>query len=120
MFKFGGGRKRWFLVAAGLVCAAVVGVVLVFRRRGVLPEPPPSGPRSFDGPSTSLRQTIVVPALDSPIPEGKSALWCASFQLAWDRLMKDVAKGPVEVQNAETVARRLNGAAYPEASLDPK
>jgi hypothetical protein len=76
-------------------------------------------PRSFDGDSSALTQTVIVPTLDTPIPQGKSAIWCSSFQLAWNRLKEDVAKGPVLVQNAETVADRLNRAQASEADLDP-
>ncbi|HEV2950204.1 MAG TPA: hypothetical protein VGX70_22690, partial [Gemmataceae bacterium] len=43
-------------------------------------------PLSFDGKSEALQQTIMVPTLDTPIPEGKSAIWCVSFQIAWNRL----------------------------------
>jgi hypothetical protein len=35
---------------------------------------------SFDGPSQDLNNTIVVPSLERPVPDGKSALWCATFQ----------------------------------------
>src|SRR5262249_28386394 len=54
--------------------------------------------------------TVVLPTLDTPIPEGKSALWCASFQMAWERLKRDVTKGPVRLTDAEEVTRRLNDA----------
>ena len=74
---------------------------------------------SFDGDSSALTQTVIVPTLDTPIPQGKSAIWCSSFQLAWNRLKDDLAKGPVKVQNAETVADRLNRAQASEADLDP-
>jgi hypothetical protein len=121
MFNFSRGKSRWFLfAAAGLVCAAAVLVAVAVRRLNPADDPPASRPRSFDGRSTSLRQTIVVPTLETAIPEGRSAIWCASFQLAWDRLKKDVAKGPVEVQNAGTIVARLNGAEYPQTNLDEK
>jgi hypothetical protein len=65
---------------------------------------------SFDGTSDELRDSIVVPTLDTPIPDGKSAIWCASFQLAWNRLRDDVAKGPIQLANAQPIADRLNRA----------
>ena len=76
-------------------------------------------PKSFDGESSALTQTVVVPTLDTPIPQGKSAIWCSSFQLAWNRLKDDLAKGPVQVKGAQTVADRLNRALVSEADLDP-
>jgi hypothetical protein len=118
MFNFAGGKWRWYAIAAaGLGCAAAV--LLVWWRLNRSVEDDSSEARSLDTASTSLRETVIVPTLDSPLPEGKSAIWCASFQLAWDRLKKDVADGPVEVQNAEAVAARLNAAEFPEGNLDP-
>jgi hypothetical protein len=76
-------------------------------------------PRSFERDSSALAQTVIVPTLDTPIPQGRSAIWCSSFQLAWNRLKDDLAKGPVQVQNAQTVADRLNRAQASEADLDP-
>ena len=63
---------------------------------------------AFTGDSRNLQQSVVVPTLDSPLPEGKNVIWCASFQMAWDRLKDDVAGGPVRVENAEALATRLN------------
>ena len=55
---------------------------------------------AFNSDSDRLERTAFVPTLDTPIPDGKSAVWCASFQLAWDKLKEDVIKGPVEITNA--------------------
>jgi hypothetical protein len=63
---------------------------------------------TFEGDSDELGQTVVVPTLDTPIPHGQSAVWCASFQLAWDKLKSDVVKGPVAITNAKVVCDRLN------------
>jgi hypothetical protein len=60
-----------------------------------------------------------VPTLDTPVPEGNNAIWCSSFQLAWNRL-KEVAKGPIQLANAAAVADRLNQAEGTEADLDGK
>jgi hypothetical protein len=79
----------------------------------------PADPPPWEGPSTALKRTVVVPTLDTPIPEGKSAVWCASFQAAWNRLKEDVAKGPVLLEGAEEVADRLNRAEPPGADLAP-
>jgi hypothetical protein len=65
---------------------------------------------TFSGDSRNLQQSAVVPTLDSPLPEGKNVIWCATFQMAWDRLKNDVAGGPVRVTNAEALADRLNRA----------
>jgi hypothetical protein len=73
---------------------------------------------SFDGNSENLRQTVIVPTLDTPIPDGKSAIWCASFQMAWNKLSDDVGKGPIKIQGAEAIADRLNRAEQSEDDLD--
>jgi hypothetical protein len=123
MLSFGTGKRKWFrITAAALICAGVVLVIVHFLKTPVVKTPgnrTSSSAGSFDGPSTSLEQTVIVPTLDTPLPEGKSAVWCASFQLAWDRLKKDVAKGPLKMENAQVVADRLNSAEYPEDGLDP-
>jgi hypothetical protein len=67
-------------------------------------------PLSLDGSSDQLRHTVVVPTLDAPIPERNSAIWCASFQLAWNALVDDVVKEPIRLENAQSIADRLNNA----------
>jgi hypothetical protein len=74
---------------------------------------------SFDGTSDRLEQTVIVPTLDSPVPAGKSAIWCASFQLAWNRLKDDVAKEPLQLTNAQPIADRLNRTNHSEADVGP-
>src|SRR5262245_33341852 len=46
-----------------------------------------AGP-SFAGPSSDLQQTIIVPTLESPMPPGKSVIWCATLPMAWQELEK--------------------------------
>src|SRR5262245_61995271 len=94
------------LIPAILLAAAVIvaGVVLLPRvwpgnpnvehrpdRPSVRQEPE----RVFAGSSDRLQRTAILPTLDSPIPGGKSAIWCISLQLAWNVLKDDVAGGPV-------------------------
>lgn len=99
--------KRLAILAAGLLLVVgLVGTCLWSRpKRPPLPTLPPGPLREVQP-----KATVVVPTLDTPIPEGKSALWCASFQMAWERLQKDVTKGPVRLAGGEEVARRLNDA----------
>jgi hypothetical protein len=111
-------RRRWFCLAAA--AAAAIGIVSWYLAKAVLfnePYDPP--PLSFDGSSDRLQQTVIVPDLDSPIPEGKSAIWCGSFQLAWNRLKDDVAKEPLQLSNAQPIADRLNRADLSEDDVGP-
>ncbi len=73
---------------------------------------------AFDGDSKQLTATVVVPTLDTPLPDGKNAIWCGSFQIAWDRLKNDVSGGPIQVAGAEAVAARLNAGELPPDVLD--
>jgi hypothetical protein len=69
----------------------------------------PAG-RTFDGVSATLKKTVILPTLDTPIPEGKSAIWCGTFQMAWNQLKQDVTKGPIQLAKAVETANRLNHA----------
>ena len=65
--------------------------------------------------SADLTKTAVVATLDCPMPEHKNVIWCATFQMAWDKLAEDVIGGSVNVVGAEDLAARLN-----QARFDPK
>ena len=97
-----------FLLA---VAVGAITTFLLLRPGNVAQSEGSASKLSFDGDSSELKQTAFVPTLDTPIPDGKSAVWCASFQLAWDKLKSDVVKGPVEITNAEVVCDRLNKSA---------
>jgi hypothetical protein len=73
------------------------------ERRGIRPE--------------KLSATILAPTPSEPIPQGKNALWCATFQLAWDRLKNDVVKAPIVVEGSEPLCAALNGSPIAEADL---
>ena len=69
-------RRRWIGVIVALI--AVVVVVRWYINKG---RPYTASALSFDDSSDHLRQTVIVPTLDSPIPDGKSAIWCNRFNL---------------------------------------
>jgi len=73
-------------------------------------------PRAVD--SADLKQTSVVATLDCPVPEHRNAIWCSTFQMAWDRLKDDIIGEPVEVLGADELAARLNQAKVSEADLE--
>jgi hypothetical protein len=76
----------------------------------------PPAKRTFDAPSATLKKTAIVATLDTPIPEGKSAMWCGSFQMAWNQFKQDLTKGPILLQRAITTAKRINDA--PQSAND--
>src|SRR5262245_44053703 len=114
------GTNRWLWYCIAAVAVVSIGIVLWYFTRDRLfngsYNPPPM---SFDDTSDRLQQTVIVPALDSPIPEGKSAIWCVSFQLAWNRLKDDVAKEPLQLTNAQPIAAGLNKADHSEDDVGP-
>jgi hypothetical protein len=102
------------------MAVAAIGIASwYFMPGGLFNGPYKPSPISFDSTSDRLQQTVIVPTLDSPIPEGKSAIWCVSFQLAWNRLKDDVAKEPLQLTNAQPIADRLNKADHSEEDVGP-
>jgi hypothetical protein len=96
-------RVGWRYFWIGCALAVCLSGFIYWRQFGAArPEPG----RSFDRSSDSLSQTAILPTLDTPIPGGKSAVWSASFQFAWNRLKSDVLKGPVVIRGAETMPER--------------
>ena len=116
-------RKQLSLFAFLLSSAVLLGLlnVYVWVERRTLPkgsdlEAPET--LSFDGPSEGLKNTIVVPTLERPVPDAKSALWCATFPMAWHELAKTAPTQTVEVEGAEEICRELSRA--PKAELEPE
>jgi hypothetical protein len=77
---------------------------------------------SFNGNSDELRQTQIVPTLDTPIEKGKNAIWCTSFLSSWKVLQQDIAGEPVQLEGAKRHCAPLNEAddprnAIPEGAL---
>ena len=111
-------RCRFSLRVFGctLLAAYLLGIA------GCGPEEPRSEPYetqrpSYSGSSAELSQTIVVGTLDEQIPNNKNAIWCASFQLAWNKLKDDIIKAPVELDAGAEFADRLNRSEVTEQDL---
>jgi len=105
-------------------------VVPANRRDSILVHDPPAlSPISYlaDTPrpiaavdSRSLKQTAVVATLDCPLPEHKNVIWCSTFQMAWDRLKRDVIGEPIQLPEAQDLAGRLNHSEYPADSIEER
>src|SRR2546428_14179201 len=76
-----------------------------------------SAPISFGGSSKELKATEVLGTLDTPVPQDKNAIWCASFQAAWKALEQDLAGEPVELEGSPGVAKLLNDAPDPRPQM---
>lgn len=107
-------RRMWYGVVAATLLVGV-SVALWYHWKGSASDGPAP---ALSGTSDAFPMTALVPTLDTPIPKGKSAIWCSSFQLAWNRLKDEVAKGPVQLTNAQTVADRLNNAEQTDGDLN--
>jgi hypothetical protein len=70
--------------------------------------------------SKSLRQTAVVATLDCPLPEHNNAIWCSTFQMAWDKLKADIIGEPIELLGAVALASRLNRRPFPTRDIEPQ
>jgi hypothetical protein len=116
-------RKPWvgFVILLTLCCALAsldAYVWLAFSARPLPPGGDLEAPTelSFDDTSDKLKETIFLPTLERPIPDGKSAIWCATAPMAWQELEKAVKK-PVDVMGAAEICRELRET--PDAKLEP-
>jgi hypothetical protein len=75
---------------------------------------------TFSGNSESLKQTVIVPTLDTPCPPNKNVIWCSSFQLVWNEVRDNVIGAPLKVIGAEETVARLNAAQQSNSDFDPK
>ena len=62
-----------------------------------------------------LAQTAVVATLDCPLPPHKNVIWCATFQMAWDKLKDDIIGEPILLHDGPEMVHRLNATPF---SLD--
>jgi hypothetical protein len=68
--------------------------------------------------SNDLTQTAFVATLDSNLPANKNVIWCATFQMAWDKLKNDIIKEPVKLIDAQDLANQMNRSEFPPENLD--
>lgn len=68
--------------------------------------------------SNALQQTVIVPTRDCPLPQQRNAIWCATFQMAWDQYKAKFTGGPIVLHGAEQLANRLNNNPFPLDSLE--
>ena len=88
----------------------------IWRNIGRLPEP--KTPPAFVGNAQTLKETTVVPTLETPLPQGKNVIWCASLQLAWDSLKKNVVGEPIKIKGVEELVEKLNAGEFPANALE--
>lgn len=70
--------------------------------------------------SKSLKETAVVATLDCPLPEHKNAIWCSTFQMAWDKFKTGLIGEPIRIHGAQELVDRLNRAEFPVGNIEEK
>jgi hypothetical protein len=111
--------KRLVIELLVLVALVVTGAV-IYWPESLKPKKPKlqlEPERAFAGSSELLKQTVVLPTLDTTIPDKKSSIWCISIQLAWNRLKNDITKESVKLKNGQEIADRLNNAEESESDM---
>lgn len=68
-------------------------------------------------PATELRRTGIAPHLNVPLVQGRNAVYCATFQIAWDRLRDDVVNEPIRLSGNPALSSELNAHGFPRSSL---
>jgi hypothetical protein len=66
-----------------------------------------------------LEATEVVATLETPIPKGKNAVWCASFLAAWKTLAEQTAPEPPALAGSGGLCASLNNALDPRPAIPP-
>ena len=69
--------------------------------------------------SVELVGTVIVPTLDTPLVKPGNAVWCATFQVAWNEMRDNVIGSPLRIANAQAVVDRLNDSPVSESALPP-
>jgi hypothetical protein len=105
-----------FTLLAGVVVYFSVKIVCIWISSNELR----NQKESFSGNSSDLKNTVIVPTLDSPIQSGKNNIWCSSFQLAWNEMKDNVIKEPILITDAQDICSRLNSAKQSKTDLLPE
>ena len=76
-----------------------------------------AGPPVHKVNAADLKQTVVTPHLEQPISDGKSVLWCSTFQLAWNELCA-LAGEDIHMQDEPPMVAVLNKKTATKDDLD--
>jgi len=127
----GVNRDNIYTISNSIGSGSTLGVVPSYansmplnERDSVLVHDPPvyatAIPQAKEVDSKDLEQTAVVATLDCPLPEHKNAIWCSTFQMAWDKFKSDLTGEPIQVLGAEDLAGRLNRGAFPTTNIESR
>ncbi len=75
----------------------------------------PASNTTFSGTNGSY---VVLPHMEGRIGSGLNYIYCPSFQMAWDNLVSNLLKGPLQLEGDPEIARVLNRTRYDPGNLD--
>ena len=101
------------MLCSALVCASCDRT----RGSGAVQEPVAVERAALCADARDLKDTIVTPHLEQRIDPGKNVLWCATFQLAWNELIR-FNGGPVQLRSEPAMVRVLNRGRNIDFKLD--
>lgn len=70
--------------------------------------------------AVALPSTDITPVLDAPLAPGRNAVWCATFQIAWDDLRGVLGNEPVQLEGEPPLASALNQESFDRDALSPE
>ena len=97
-------RSRITVRAKLLIAGVLAGVLVLYLLYHWWWVPYHAERMTYQGASTKLKRTIIVPNHDAPIVSGKNVIWCGTFQAAWDqmnRIKTDRFSQPIRLLGAE-------------------
>lgn len=74
-------------------------------------------PSLFTANAEDLTRTLVSPVLTSTVPDSTNVIYCASFQLAWNKLRQDYARGPVRLTGNPPFVDELNAGDFTQSDI---
>lgn len=104
--------KSLILFLIGFI--VVGGFVYLQKTRGL---PPPSNDPIPIVDSSKLKNTQVVPTINTPIRSKSNVIWCASFVANWKNLQYELAREPIKLNKPSEFVNLLNNAPDPTSSI---
>ena len=98
-------------------------LIVVLNGCGTSPNgPPPRQARQSIKlrPSSEFKSTVVVAHTESRLAPSKNVVYCATFQLAWNTLQKDVIEQSIQLEGNPPAAKVLNKMTFRGKELSPE
>jgi hypothetical protein len=114
-------QKRWLKLViviissvSSVICVSYITIPFVYNSIQYAAQR-----ETYSGSSDGLKHTIIVPTLDSSVPESSNVIWCSSFQLAWNELADKLGDSGVTLKGADEIAEQLNNSLCSKDDIEP-